>query len=842
MAYAESHRPELPNTLPRPPDELRQLEQAWEPPRGWRMLTAVNNTYIGLFYIGTALLFLVLGGVLALLMRTQLAVPENTLVDHDLYNQLFTMHGSIMMFLFAVPVIEAVGILLLPAMLGARDLPFPRLSAYAYWAYAIGGLVFFGTLFFDLAPDGGWFMYPPLTSSAYSPGLRSDFWLLGIGFIEISAIAGAIEIVVGILRTRPPGMTLDRMPIYVWAMLVVGVMIIFAFPPIIAATALLELERAFDWPFFVAERGGDPVLWQHLFWLFGHPDVYIIFLPGAGLVSMIVATMAQRPLVGYPWVVGAMLGTGLVSFALWVHHMFAVGLPHTSATLFSAASMAVSIPAGIQVFSWLATLRSGRVRFATPTWFILGFFGIFVLGGLTGVMLAVVPFDWQAHDTYFVVAHLHYVVIGGMVFPVFAAIYYWAPVVSGKPLSERMGKWACGLMFVGMNVAFFPMHISGLLGMPRRVWTYADGLGWDTWNLVSTVGAYVLAAGVALVLADLLLHLRPAGKVNVNPWNAGTLEWLPLDNYATRSIPRIASRDPLWDNPGLREEVDSGQHYLPGLATGGRETIVTDPIDAEPQYVLRLPGPSWLPLLAGLGTAVFFFALTVKWTWLAVAGGVLALVCILRWLWAGDPRPLAGTFDVGGGYRLPAYMTGKRSHAWWAVVVLLLVLGSVFASFVFSYYFLWTVTPGAWPPRAWSLPGAGDSALGAIAWVVSAIALAAATRSLEKTRTGFLVLALLTGLTLLTAAYACDFSAVRDVGIDATAHAYGAVVHVLLAWQGLHVVLVWITAAYVLARLWAGLLGPGHRVTFDTLRLFWFYTVAQGLVTSLVLHSARLQA
>ncbi|HET9693137.1 MAG TPA: cbb3-type cytochrome c oxidase subunit I, partial [Steroidobacteraceae bacterium] len=618
-----------------------------------------------------------------------------------------------------------------------------------------------------------------------------------------------------------------------------GAMIIFAFPPIIAATALLELERAFDWPFFVAERGGDPVLWQHLFWLFGHPDVYIIFLPGAGLVSMIVATMAQRPLVGYRWVVAALLGTGLVSFALWVHHMFAVGMPHTSASLFSAASMAVSVPAGIQVFAWIATLRSGKVRFATPTWFLLGFFGVFVLGGLTGVMLAVVPFDWQAHDTYFVVAHLHYVVIGGMVFPVFAGIYYWAPMVSGKPLSERMGKWACGLMFVGMNATFFPMHVSGLLGMPRRVWTYPDGLGWEPWNLASTVGAFVLAAGVALVLLDLLLHLRPAGKVDTNPWNAGTLEWLPLDNYASRSIPHVSSRDPLWDQPGLREEVDTGQHFLPGLATGGRETIVTSPIDARPQYLLRLPGPSWLPLLAGLGTAVFFFALTVKWTVLAVTGAGLAFWCLLRWLWASDPRPLEGEFDIGAGLRLPAYMTGSQSHAWWAVVVLLLVQGSVYASIVFGYFYLWTVTPGAWPPRPFELPDLSSSALAAAGWSAAILALVVAGRLLMRGHAGRLAVALGVGLALLTSAFLFDLRAVQQVHIAAEAHAYGAAVYALLAWQGLHVVLVWIMTAYVLARLRAGLIGPRHRVTFDSLRLVWHYTAVQGLFTIAVLHAPR---
>src|SRR5688500_1574080 len=457
----------LPNPLPRPADELKRLQEIWRLPRGWRRLTAVNNTVVGLWYIGAALLFLVLGGILALIMRVQLAVPENDLGDYDLYNQLFTMHGSVMMFLFAVPVVEAIGIMLLPAMQGARDLPFPRLSAYAFWAYFVGGLVFFATIFFDVAPDGGWFMYPPLTSYEFSPGLRADFWLLGIGFIEISAIAGAIEIVVGILRTRPPGMTLDRMPIYLWAMLIVGAMIIFGFPPVILATALLELERALHWPFFVSALGGDPLLWQHLFWLFGHPDVYIIFLPAAGLVSMMIPTLAQTPLVGYRWLVIAMIATGVISFALWVHHMFATGMPHLSLSFVSAASMAIAIPAGIQVFAWIATLMRGTVQKIAATYFLLAFFGVFVLGGLTGVMVAVVPFDWQAHDTYFIVAHLHYVLIGGMVFPMFAAFYYWVPTASRRPLSERLGKWAFWLMFLGVNITFFTMHITGLMGMPR---------------------------------------------------------------------------------------------------------------------------------------------------------------------------------------------------------------------------------------------------------------------------------------------------------------------------------------------------------------------------------------
>ncbi|MGH8176398.1 MAG: cytochrome c oxidase subunit I [Steroidobacter sp.] len=826
--------------MPRPADELERLEKIWEPPKGWRLASAVNNTWIGLFYIGAALLFLVLGGVLALLMRLQLVTPQNTLVDYDLYNQLFTMHGSVMMFLFAVPVIEAIGILLLPAMLGARDLPFPRLSAYAFWAYLVGGLVFFGTIFFDVAPDGGWFMYPPLTSFEFSPGLRSDFWLLGIGFIEISAIAGAIEIVVGILRTRPPGMTLDKMPIYVWAMLIVGAMIIFAFPPVILATALLELERAFHWPFFVAEQGGDPILWQHLFWLFGHPDVYIIFLPAAGLVSMIVPTMAQTPLIGYRWVVFALLGTGLISFALWVHHMFATGMPHLTASFFSAASMAVSIPAGIQVFSWIATLWRGRVQRATPTWFLLGFFGIFVLGGLTGVMLAVVPYDWQAHDTYFVVAHLHYVLIGGMVFPVFAGIYYWAPMVSGKRLSEAMGKWACALMFIGVNLTFFPMHISGLLGMPRRVWTYPDALGWDAWNLLSTFGAFVLAAGFIIAFVDLLLHLRPAGKVNTNPWNAGTLEWLPMDNYAVRSIPHITSREPLWDHPKLREEVDSGQHYLPGLAIGERETIVTSPIDARPEYLLRLPGPSWLPLLAGVGTAAFFLFLTVKLFIPSAIGAAVALISILKWLWASDPEPSGKSYDIGGGVRLPDYMTGSGSHAWWAMVVLMLVDGSIFVSLVFSFFYLWTIAPQGWPPPGFDLIAPAASIVAGVNWVVSSAAIGLASRVLQRieSRLAFGV-AMFAALSAACIALGFNLNALWESGARPGAHAYAAVMYTLLAWQGLHVLLLMLMGGYTLARSWSGRLSAVRRSTFDNTRLMWHYTSAQGLIALTVMNAPR---
>jgi cytochrome c oxidase subunit I+III len=827
----------LPNPLPRPAGELEALERAWELPKGWRYPAIVNNTHVGLWYVAAALLFLVLGGILALLMRAQLAVPNNDLVDYHTYNQLFTMHGTIMMFLFAVPVIEAMAVYLLPGMLAARDLPFPRLGAYAFWAYLIGGLVFFGTLFFGVAPDGGWFMYPPLTSTEHSPGPGADFWLLGIGFIEISAIAGAIELIVGILRTRAPGMTLGRMPVYAWAMLVVGAMIVFGFPPIILGTLLLELERAFHWPFFVAARGGDPVLWQHLFWLFGHPEVYIIFLPAAGMVSMILPTMTRTPLVGYRWVVGALLGVGVLSFGLWAHHMFTTGMPHLSAGLFSAASMAVAIPTGIQIFAWLATLWRGKLRNAAPSWFLGGFLATFVLGGLTGVMLAVVPFDWQAHDTHFVVAHLHYVLIGGMVFPLFAGLYYWAPLVSGRRLSERMGKWGCGLMFAGLNIAFLPMHVTGMLGMPRRVHSYAEGLGWDALNMVSTAGAFVLAAGIAVVLIDVLLHLRFAGKVDANVWDAATLEWLPQDNYAARSIPRVESREPLWDRPQLAREVEEGRHYLPRTATGRRETIVTSPVDARPQYILILPAWSLLPLIAGAGTAAFFLFLTVKMLVPAAVGGVIALVAMWRWMWGNDQGAFHPPVDIGGGIELPVYASGPVSTSWWAMVVLIFVDATVFASLVFSYFYLWTVND-AWPPAGVALP-AGPWPIGAgIAWLLSGALLVAAGRALAPVRRGALTVALAGAIVLMLAAFGADLWAWWQAGLRPSDHAFAAVVFAVLAWQALHVAALLFMTAYTLARSGCGLLDATRRVTFDNTRLFWSYMVAQGVAGILLVHGA----
>lgn len=830
----------LPSSLPRPDGEREALERAWRAPEGWRLLSAVNNTHIGVFYIATAMLFFVLAGILALVMRAQLAVPDNGLVDPKTYNQLFTMHGTVMMFLFAVPIVEAVAVYLLPGMLGARDLPFPRLSAYAFWAYAIGGIAFFCTVFFGQSPDGGWFMYPPLTGKEFSPGRGADWWLLGIGFIEISAIAGAIELIIGILFTRAPGMTLMKMPVFAWAMLVTALMIVFAFPAVIAATMLLELERAFDWPFFIAARGGDPLLWQHLFWFFGHPEVYIIFLPAAGMVSMMIATLAGTPLVAYRGVVAALAGVGIVSFALWAHHMFTAGLGNLSMMVVSAASFIVAIPSGVQVFAWIATFWRGRVRPNAPTLFLLGFHFIFVLGGLTGVMVAVLPFDWQAHDSYFIVAHFHYVLIGGMVFPLFAGFYYWLPVFNGHCLSERWGRWVFGLMFGGFNLAFFPMHIAGLMGMPRRVYTYPGDLGWNGLNLLSTVGAFTLAAGVLLFIVDAARTLWRPGKEHGNPWRAGTLEWLPMRDYGVRSIPEVISREPLWDRPALPQEVEAGRHWLPGTVFGGRETLVTSARDARPLHLLRLPTDGWWPVVAAAGTAGFFLLLTVERIVPAFACGLLAIAAILVWLWGSDQLPPSATARVARGIYLPVGAAGRASHSWWAVIVLIAVDMTIFASLVFSHLHV-SMAADVCPPAGAALPAArwplGSAALlaaGSLLMAGAAHVLGSAEASGQRLLRALVLLA----MACTSGAFALDLAAHLQAGLDPRAQAWSATVGMLLGYQGFHVAVLLLMGGYVLARSWSGRLQPVARATIDNTLLMWHCVTAQGLLAALAVQMA----
>jgi cytochrome c oxidase subunit I+III len=817
--------------------QAERLRQAWKAPTGWRHLSAVNNAFVGVWYMTGAFAFLLFGGLLALLMRTQLAFPGNDLVTPGLYNQLFTLHGSVMMFLFAIPMFEAFSILLLPQMVASRDLPFPRLSAYSFYCFILGGIFVCGSIFFDAAPAGGWFMYPPLTTVVQT-GIGADIWLLGLSFIEIASIAAAVELIVGVLKCRAPGMALHLMPLYCWYILVVGGMIVLAFPPLILGDILLEAERAFDWPFFDAERGGDPLLWQHLFWIFGHPEVCIIFLPAVALMAMIVPTFAGRPIVGYRWIVLSAVGVGFLSFGLWVHHMFSTGLPGMSLGFFSAASEVIAIPTGIQIFVLLATVMAGRVNLSVPMLYAAGALAIFVLGGLTGVMIAIVPFDWQAHDSYFIVAHLHYTLIGGMLFPIVGGVYYYFPLIKGKHLSPGLGRAAFWLLFAGFNIAFLPMHASGLLGMPRRVYTYQSADGLDTLNLVSTIGAYIIAAGIVLVSWDLL---RPKGKepyAERNPWNAGTLEWaqeMPAELWGIRTVPRIGTRYPLWHQDNLLRDIDGGAFYLADAQEGRRETIVTTPVEAEPQQCLRLPGPTWKTLVAAVLTgAAFLFATWHQW-WPALAASVLALGAILAWLWTGTAEiPEAEHKHVGLGVSLPLYAAGSRSVGWWAMFITMIADLTGFASLVFGYFYYWTIHD-TFPPPAAAGPGLTWPLIGGaaitIAWLLTC---AGRTHNRRNRPAVFHAVMCLAAVAAIGGAAALLLGPYRH-GMDPTAHVYPAIVWLMVIWCAAHVFLGVIMQLYCVARRIAGRMTARHDIDLCNSTLYWHFVLATVAISVAIL-------
>src|SRR6201747_1485351 len=509
----------------------------------WGALSTVEQKIIGRRYIVPAFAFLILGGILALAMRIQLARPEARFIGPDRYNQIFTMHGTNMMFLFAVPVMEAMAVYLVPLMVGTRNIAFPRLNAFSYWMFLAGGALLWIAFALDTGPDVGWFAYVPLSGPQYAAGKRADIWAQMITFTEVSALAVSVEIVVTIFKQRAPGMSLDRIPLFVWSMLVTSFVVIMAMPAIMVASTSLILDRLVGTHFYNVAEGGDVLLWQHLFWFFGHPEVYIIFLPAVGMVSTIVATFARRPVFGYLALVLAVISTGILAFGLWVHHMFTTGLPRLGESFFTASSMAIAVPSGIQIFCWLVTLWDGRPVFKTPLLFVIGFIITFVIGGLTGVMVASVPFDTQVHDTYFVVAHFHYVLIGGAVFPLLGAIYYWFPKITGRMMRETLGRWHFWLAVFGFNVSFFSVHILGLAGMPRRVYTYSSALDWGGLNLLATTGAFVLAASVLLFFINVWRSLTAGATAGSNPWNAPTLEWAtasPPPSYNFVRIPVVS--------------------------------------------------------------------------------------------------------------------------------------------------------------------------------------------------------------------------------------------------------------------------------------------------------------
>jgi cytochrome c oxidase subunit 1 len=525
-------------------------------------VVTVDHKRLGVMYVLAGLAFLLVGGLEASVMRWQLAVAGNTVVSPQVFNRLFTMHGTTMVFLVGIPIVFGFANYLVPLMIGARDLAFPRLNAFGFWAFLFGGLLLYfsflggeGLSGAGSAPDVGWFAYAPLTGRAFSPGNSTDYWNLSILVMGFGTVATAINLITTTLTMRCRGMTLGRMPLYVWMMLVVSGMTVLALPPLSAAQLMLLLDRFLGAHFFDTQAGGSAVMWQHFFWFFGHPEVYILMVPGFAFVSEIIPVFSRKVIFGYPMVVAASLAIGFLSMTVWAHHMFAVGMGAPLNSAFAASTMLIAVPTGIKIFNWVATMYGGRIRLATPMLFACAFLFQFLCAGLTGVMLAVVPFNWQVTDTYFVVAHFHYVLVGGLVFTIFGAIYYWFPKVTGRLLSERLGRWHFWLFVIGFNVTFLPMHWLGMIGMPRRIYTYQADRGWDLWNLVASLGVVFQAVAVLVFLVNVAMALRRGERAGDDPWDAWTLEWAtasPPPPYNFEMLPVVESRRPLWDlkHPG----------------------------------------------------------------------------------------------------------------------------------------------------------------------------------------------------------------------------------------------------------------------------------------------------
>jgi len=612
-----------------------RLTRSWARPRGligW--LSTVDHKDIGRRYFVTAMVFLVLAGVLALAMRLQLARPDQNLIGAARYSEIFTMHGTTMMFLFAVPVMDAIAIYIIPLMLGTRSTSFARLNAFSYFVYLAGGALIWIAFVLNVGPDVGWFAYVPLAGPEYGVGKRADIWAQMVTFTEVAALSVAVVLTATILKQRAPGMSLDRVPLFAWSILVTSLMVIFSMPSVALTSGMLLSDRLVGTQFFNPYEHGDALLWQHLFWFFGHPEVYIIFLPAVGFVSEITQTFCRRSVFAYPVMVMALVSIGLLAFGLWVHHMFATGLPRVGYSFYTAASMAVAIPSGIQIFCWIATMWMGRPRFEVPFLYVIAFIVTFVIGGLTGVIVASVPLDLQLHDTYFVVAHFHYVLIGGAVFPLLGAITYWYPKVTGRMMSSRLGKTGFWMLFGGFQLAFFPMHISGMLGMPRRVYTYPAGLGLELPNLLSTIGAFVVATSLLLFVINMVRSYRAGAVAGPNPWAAPGLEWAtssPPPPHDFPHVPAVASRTPLWDDP-------AGPKWMSGLRVDDKEMLLTTVVAARPDLREPVPEPTIWPFVSAVALTVLFVC-SIFSPWAVVFGTIPLGVALIAWFWPKNAQP-----------------------------------------------------------------------------------------------------------------------------------------------------------------------------------------------------------
>ena len=773
-------------------------------------LTTVDHKRIGILYGGSALVFFLVAGLEALVMRLQLARPDGELVGAQRFNELFTMHGTTMVFLAAMPLSAAFFNYLVPLMIGARDVAFPRLNAFSYWVFLLGGLFLNASWFAGAAPDAGWFGYAPLTSKPFSVGPRSDFWLLGLLFLGTSSILASLNFLVTILNLRAPGMTFLRLPLFVWTTLVTNVLILLAFPPITVALVFLMFDRFFGTPFYLPGGGGSPVLWQHLFWIFGHPEVYILILPAMGIVSEVLPAFARKPLFGYPSMVYATALIGFLGFGVWAHHMFAVGMGPIADSAFALTSMLIAIPTGIKVFNWLSTIWGGSLRFRTAFCFAVAFVAMFTIGGLSGIMHASPPVDLQQTDTYFVVAHFHYVLFGGTVLALFAGIYYWFPKVTGRLLDERLGLVHFWTMLVGFNLTFFPMHFLGLMGMPRRIYTYAPGLGWDFWNLVATGGAAVQGISLIVFLANVGRSLRAGTPAGPDPWDGRTLEWAlpsppPVYNFA--ALPTVLRRDALW----LAKHPDARG---PGLAD--RRSLVA------PVGAIHMPAPSYWPLLTALAMVVLVSGALLH-VGVVIAGGLLTALAVLAF--ATELVPARATAGHGDAHHEDVHLgaTGldNRKLGIWVFI------GSecLFFATLISTYMVYRgrSLQGPYPQDILNVPLITGSTfvllMSSLTMVLGVAAIQA--RDVRAARRWLLATAALGGVFLAGQVY--EFNHFVHEGLGLTTNLFAATFYVMVGFHGAHVTVgvIWLLALWRL--LSRGRLGPRDEALVDMAGLYWHF-------------------
>ena len=814
-----------------------RLSSLWERPRVIdHIFATVDHKRLGVRYMVTAFVFFLVGGTLAGMMRTQLAVPENQFLGPESYNRIFTMHGTTMIFYFATPMLTGIATYILPLMLGTRDLAFPRLNAFAYWVFLFSGLFIYTSFLVDEVPDGGWFAYVPLTGPNYSQGLGMDFWTLAILFLGISTTAAAINFVVTILRMRAPGMAVHRMPLFLWGVLDMAFTILIALPSLTLATLLLALDRTFGTHFYDPAGGGNPLLWQHLFWIWGHPEVYILLLPSLGIISTVVTAHARREVVMYPLVAVASVAIGILAFGLWVHHMFSTGLDLLPISFFSAASFTIAIPSGISIFAWVTTIYGGRVRFSPAFMFALGFIVTFVIGGVSGVMVAMVPFDWQVHDSYFVVAHFHYVLVGGVVFPVFAGLYHWFPKITGRMTVPTLGHGAFWLIFLGFNITFFPQHILGLLGMPRRVYTYAEGLGWDTYNAISTAGYVVLGLGIIVMVFDFLWSMQRGEEAGDDPWEADSLEWAtpsPPEPYNFAHLPIVHSRTPMWldRTPERGGQLDRIEDPM----DDGREVVTTSVLDAAPDAVLRVSEPSYVPLFAALALTVAVVAMLVEVYPVSVAGivGLGALLAV--WLWRSPAPAPERVNQIRDRVHLPdVRIAGPHSLGRWGMIFFIVTEAVLFGSLI-SSYFLVRGSADEWPLGGIAEPELILPAILTALIVLSSASMFWAQRQVEGSADrnpplGMLRLALVVSLALGIAFLSLQAYEFHRSEFGPSTNAYGSLFFMITGTHAAHMGVGVLLIGWTLLRTWFVSHEPGQRSDVPNVALYWHFVGVVWLV------------